>query len=86
MTNPTANGCSRQSNDDNTLPDITTQDIEHARIVLGLNNRGGRPAASKHAVSPRPRKKNVGTQEPRRKMFARKLAASAFRTARWGRP
>jgi hypothetical protein len=71
--------------DDNHLPDVSAQDIEHARNVLGLNNQGGRLVASKHVVSPRPRKDKAEVQQ-RRKSFARKLAASAFRTARWGRP
>ena len=60
------------------------EDIEHARTVLGVNNRRGRPAAGKHAVSPRRPKEKAEAQPRRRKSFARKLAASAF--ARWGRP
>jgi len=77
MTNPTASGCSRPSNN-NTLPDITTQDIEHACTVLGVNNRSGKPAATRHTMSPRPRKQQAESQQPRHKSFARKLAASAF--------
>jgi hypothetical protein len=40
-----ANECYRRT-DDNHLPDVSAQDIEQARIVLGLNNRGGGPAAN----------------------------------------
>jgi hypothetical protein len=74
------------TNQFNGLPDITAEDIEHVRTILGANNRGGKPAESKQAVSPRPRKQKAESQQSHRKMFARKLAASAFRTARWGRP
>jgi hypothetical protein len=68
------------------LPDITTQDIEHVRTILGVNSHGGKPSAGKHVVSPRRRRERAGTPEPRRKMFARRLAANAFRTTRWGGP
>jgi hypothetical protein len=75
----------RQSADDY-LPDITAQEIDHVRTILGVYSRGGRQAASKYVVPPRPRKETGRNSRNPRKMFARKLAASAFRTARWGRP
>jgi hypothetical protein len=79
-----ANSCCRQSDDN--LPDITAEYIDHVRTILGANNHGGRSGASKQLVSARPRKERVVTPEPRRKKFAHKLAASSFRTARWGQP
>jgi hypothetical protein len=60
------------------LLDITTEDIEHACTVLGVNNRGRGPAAGKHALSPRRWKEKAEAQPRRRESFARKLATSAF--------
>jgi hypothetical protein len=63
----------------NCLLNITAQDIEHARTVLGVDPPRAGAAAGKQVLSPRPRKKAEAQQ--RRKSFACKLAANAF--ARW---
>jgi hypothetical protein len=67
------------------IPDITEQDIARVSAAIGVDRRRGAPAANKHIASPQRYEDKGEAKATRRKALARKFAASAFGTARWGR-
>jgi hypothetical protein len=67
-----------------TNPHIAEHEVARASAALGVIAHHPAPIASVHGVTSPQRQNEAANREPRRQAFARKFAASAFKSARWG--
>jgi hypothetical protein len=76
---PQPQGCN------NSIPHIAEQEVARASAALGVNAHRPAPNTGVRGVAPPRPQKEAANRDPRPQAFARKVAASAFKAARWGR-